>query len=108
MLDGGGQIDFAGIEDIESIQMAGNEEQSIENLTIDSVLAITDNDNILQIAGGEGDTVDMTGWEQQSEGVFTGTQDGSTATVQIAGDFSYNAETNIVTFGQFTEDGDTV
>lgn len=108
VLDGGGQIDFAGIEDIESIQMAGNEEQSIENLTIDSVLAITDNDNILQIAGGEGDTVDMTGWEQQSEGVFTGTQDGSTATVQIAGDFSYNAETNIVTFGQFTEDGDTV
>ncbi|PLX68828.1 MAG: hypothetical protein C0602_08260, partial [Denitrovibrio sp.] len=106
VLDEGGDIDFAGMEGLEAVHMNSSQAQSIENLSIESVLQVTDDDNILQIAGGKDDTLDMNGWEHRGEGVFTGSNDsGDTATVQITGDFSFDAGTNIVTFNQYTDDG---
>ena len=103
ILDQGGNIDFSDAAEygsIESLQMTEADlEQSITNLSVENVFNMTDDDNILQIVGGENDQVDMSEWTDRGNGVFSGTaEDGSDVTVQISGDFSFDADTKIITF----------
>ncbi|PLX68890.1 MAG: hypothetical protein C0603_04175, partial [Denitrovibrio sp.] len=107
VLDEGAQIDFASLDGIDAIQLANSDTDTEVTLSVDDVLKIPENDNILEITGGDGDSIVMTDFEHQGDGVFTGTQDGDTAEVHITGDFSYDAGTNIITFGKFTDDGNT-
>ncbi|XOB65557.1 retention module-containing protein [Deferribacteres bacterium DY0037] len=100
-------IDFSSLHDVSNIEviaLGSEENQIIDNLSISDVLNITDDDNLLQVTGSEGDQVDMSDWVKGDNGMFTAS-DGSDVSVHINGDFSFDADSKIITFGAMSDDG---
>ena len=62
------------IENIEKLSLNNNEAQKV-SLTLEDVLDMTGAENVLEVTGGEGDTItlDVTGWTQDANnsGLFT-------------------------------------
>ncbi len=62
-------LDFSKLHNIEAIDLTPNGDHTINNLTLNDVLHITDDNNTLTIQGDAGDsvaTVDKTGWSETS------------------------------------------
>ena len=105
VLDESGGIDFGSLHGVDAIQLANNHQDTNLSLTVDDVLKVEHDSSTLQITGGSGDSLNMSEWTHQGDGVFTAHTDQGTATVQITGDFSFDAGSHIITFGHLTDDG---
>ncbi|WP_428739985.1 beta strand repeat-containing protein, partial [Sulfurimonas sp.] len=83
-------VDFAQLDNIEEIDMSNSGTNSIDNLSLNDVLDMTDADNTLVIKGDDGvdslNSVDTTGWTENSK-----TDDGTNTT------YEYTDGTNTVT-----------
>ncbi|MCD6319984.1 MAG: hypothetical protein J7M03_04815, partial [Candidatus Desulfofervidaceae bacterium] len=89
MIDGGndidmliiketGVLDFSNVENIETIDISGNGIQSLEGISLDDILSMTDENNTITITGDAVDdvtAVDKSGWSSTSS---TANGDGTT------------------------------
>nr|WP_319394811.1 retention module-containing protein [uncultured Desulfobacter sp.] len=76
------ELDFSNVSNIESIDLNEDGVDQTVTLSLDQVLSMTDEDNILQITGESGDSVTLTGvdsgdWTHDGNGLFTNVADNS-------------------------------
>ena len=91
------ELDFSNVSNIESIDLNEDGVDQTITLSLDQVLSMTDENNILQITGEAGDSVTLTG---------VGTADGEwTQDAGNPGLFTQNGTANQVTIADFDGDG---
>lgn len=76
------ELDFSNVSNIERIDLNEDGVPQTITLSLHQVLSMTDENNILQITGEEGDSVRLTGvesgeWNSDGNGLFTNTADNS-------------------------------
>ncbi len=70
IIDHGDNIDLANLHDIQSIDLSNNNQNDTLNLSLNDVIEITDNSNVLKITGDNTDKVTLTqteGWQNLGE-----------------------------------------